>query len=45
VLTEYVEDTWSVHKEKFVLNWTNKVLHFGNTTNCMVESAHSAMKE
>ncbi|KAL2896106.1 Protein FAR1-RELATED SEQUENCE 5 [Bienertia sinuspersici] len=41
----YVRDTWIVHKEKFVRAWTNKVLHFGNTTNCRVESAHASLKE
>ncbi|KAL2902295.1 Protein FAR1-RELATED SEQUENCE 5 [Bienertia sinuspersici] len=41
----YVRDTWIVHKEKFVRAWTNKVFHFGNTTNCRVESAHASLKE
>ena len=44
-VTEYVENTWLVHKEKFVLVWTNHVLHFGNTTTCWVESAHASLKQ
>src|ERR1044072_752754 len=30
--TSYVSTTWLVHKEKFVKAWTNRVMHFGNTT-------------
>ncbi|XP_021727080.1 uncharacterized protein LOC110694170 isoform X6 [Chenopodium quinoa] len=41
---QYVQRTWLCHKEKFVKFWTNQVLHFGNTTNCRVESQHSAVK-
>ncbi|XP_021763625.1 protein FAR1-RELATED SEQUENCE 5-like [Chenopodium quinoa] len=41
---QYVKRTWLCHKEKFVKFWTNQVLHFGNTTNCRVESQHSAVK-
>ncbi|KAL2897163.1 hypothetical protein RDABS01_038946 [Bienertia sinuspersici] len=37
--------TWIVHKEKLVRAWMNKVLHFGNMTNCRVESAHASLKE
>lgn len=41
----YVEETWLIHKEMFVDAWTNKVLHFGNTTTCRVESAHAMLKQ
>ncbi|XP_021757144.1 uncharacterized protein LOC110722185 [Chenopodium quinoa] len=41
---QYVEGTWLCHKIKFVTYWTNQILHFGNTTNCRVESQHSAVK-
>ncbi|XP_021762236.1 uncharacterized protein LOC110727010 [Chenopodium quinoa] len=40
----YVERTWLCHKIKFVTFWTNQVLHIGNTSNCRVESQHSAAK-
>jgi hypothetical protein len=43
-LMEYVERTWLVHKQKFVLRWTNNVRHFGNITTNRVESQHSVMK-
>ncbi|KAH1226067.1 PKS-NRPS hybrid synthetase [Glycine max] len=30
---DYVNDTWIIpHKEKFITEWTNKVMHLGNTT-------------
>ncbi|KAL5123967.1 Protein FAR1-RELATED SEQUENCE 6 [Glycine soja] len=42
---DYVNDTWIIpHKEKFITAWTNKVMHLGNTTTNMVESAHWALK-
>ncbi|XP_021755522.1 uncharacterized protein LOC110720793 [Chenopodium quinoa] len=40
----YGERTWLCHKIKFVTFWTNQVLHFGNTSNCRIESQHSAVK-
>ncbi|XP_050233242.1 PKS-NRPS hybrid synthetase cheA-like [Mercurialis annua] len=44
-LIQYIEGTWLVHREKFVSYWTNLVLHFGNTTTCRVESAHTQLKQ
>ncbi|KAH1193807.1 hypothetical protein GmHk_19G054763 [Glycine max] len=42
---DYVNDTWIIpHKEKFITAWTNKVMHLGNTTTNMVESAHWVLK-
>ncbi|XP_021762658.1 uncharacterized protein LOC110727404 [Chenopodium quinoa] len=41
---DYVVDTWLIHKEKFVMFWTNQLLHFGNVNNCRVESQHSTLK-
>jgi len=30
---DYVNDTWIIPlKEKFIIAWTNKVMHLGNTT-------------
>ncbi|XP_065854893.1 uncharacterized protein [Euphorbia lathyris] len=44
-VVSYVQDTWLVHKEKFVVAWTKNVLHFGNTTSCRVESEHAGLKQ
>ncbi|KAH1233734.1 putative protein FAR1-RELATED SEQUENCE 10 [Glycine max] len=45
MFTDYVCETWIVpHKEKFILAWTNKVMHLGNTTTNRVESAHWSLK-
>ncbi|OMO51093.1 hypothetical protein CCACVL1_30010 [Corchorus capsularis] len=41
----YIDETWLVHKEKFVHAWTNRMRHLGNTTTCRVESAHSMIKQ
>ncbi|KAL5124814.1 Protein FAR1-RELATED SEQUENCE 5 [Glycine soja] len=42
---DYVCETWIVpHKEKFILAWTNKLMHLGNTTTNRVESAHWSLK-
>ncbi|KAL5131696.1 hypothetical protein HKD37_12G034517 [Glycine soja] len=42
---DYVCQTWVIpHKERFVKAWTNKVMHLGNTTTNMVESAHWSLK-
>jgi len=33
MFVDYVNEIWIIpHKEKFVTAWTNKVMHFGNTT-------------
>ncbi|KAH1203730.1 Protein FAR1-RELATED SEQUENCE 5 [Glycine max] len=45
MFVDYVKETWIIpYKEKFVTAWTNKVMHLGNTTTNMVESAHWALK-
>ncbi|XP_056697860.1 uncharacterized protein [Spinacia oleracea] len=42
---DYVHKTWLTHhRQKFVLAWTNEVLHFGNIMTCRVESQHSVVK-
>ena len=42
----YVESTiLKPLKEKIVKAWTDRVMHFGNTTTNMVESAHGTLKE
>ncbi|KAK1386486.1 hypothetical protein POM88_014664 [Heracleum sosnowskyi] len=43
-LLKYVQTTWLIHARKFVHAYTNKVLHFGNRTTNMVESAHNSLK-
>ncbi|KAK9098888.1 hypothetical protein Syun_025933 [Stephania yunnanensis] len=44
-LTEYLDNTWlKNYKEKFVSAWTNRLMHFGETTTQRVESAHSTLK-
>lgn len=43
-LIEYIKDTWLIYKEKFVSVWTQKTMHFGNTSTNRVESAHSMLK-
>ncbi|XP_073219693.1 uncharacterized protein [Cicer arietinum] len=41
IFNDYVHDQWLIpHKERFVEAWTNRVMHFGNTTTQRVESAH-----
>ena len=33
MFVDYVNETWIIpHKEKFVIAWTNKVMHLGNIT-------------
>ncbi|KAL5141075.1 putative protein FAR1-RELATED SEQUENCE 10 [Glycine soja] len=45
MFVDYVCETWIVpHKQKFILAWTNKVMHLGNTTTNRVESAHWSLK-
>ncbi|XP_074318244.1 uncharacterized protein LOC141655044 [Silene latifolia] len=43
-MEDYVRTTWGQHAGKFVLCYTNEVLHFGNTATSRVESAHSLLK-
>ncbi|XP_012842287.1 PREDICTED: uncharacterized protein LOC105962517 [Erythranthe guttata] len=43
-LITYINETWLIYKEIFVKCRTNNIVHFGNTTTNMVESAHRATK-
>ncbi|XP_052735587.1 uncharacterized protein LOC128197563 [Vigna angularis] len=46
LLFEYVNNTWIIpYNTYFVKAWTNKVMHLGNTTTNMVESAHWNLKK
>lgn len=40
----YLSDTWLTHKEKFVMVWTGKCLHRGNTSTFAVEGMHATLK-
>nr|XP_004506520.1 uncharacterized protein LOC101493240 [Cicer arietinum] len=45
IFYDYVHEQWLIpHKERFVEAWTNRVMHFGNTTTQRVESAHWSLK-
>ncbi|XP_027192409.2 uncharacterized protein [Cicer arietinum] len=45
IFYHYVHEQWLIpHKERFVEAWTNRVMHFGNTTTQRVESAHWSLK-
>lgn len=43
-ITAYLSMTWIVHKGKFVLAWTKRVLHFGHLVTSRVEGNHSMVK-
>ena len=39
MVVDYMKQTWLIpHKERFVVVWTNKVMHLGNTTTNRYES-------
>ncbi|XP_073225757.1 PKS-NRPS hybrid synthetase cheA-like [Cicer arietinum] len=45
IFNDYKHDQWLIpHKERFVETWTNRVMHFGNTTTQRVESVHWSLK-
>ncbi|XP_004505794.1 uncharacterized protein [Cicer arietinum] len=45
IFYDYVHEQWLIpHKERFIEAWTNRVMHFGNTTTQRVESAHWSLK-
>ncbi|XP_073223429.1 uncharacterized protein [Cicer arietinum] len=45
IFNDNVHDKWLIpHKERFVEAWTNRVIHFGNTTTQRVQSAHWSLK-
>ncbi|KAI3873903.1 hypothetical protein MKW98_001552 [Papaver atlanticum] len=41
---KYLRDAWLIQKEKFVLAWTNKIKHLGNTTT-KAESEHEKLRK
>ncbi|GAU37897.1 hypothetical protein TSUD_163340 [Trifolium subterraneum] len=45
IFLEYVKNIWLIpHKEKFVLAWTDRVMHLGNTTTNRVRSIRGTWK-
>ncbi|XP_074297175.1 uncharacterized protein LOC141627868 [Silene latifolia] len=43
-MSDYIQRAWGEHAGKFILCYTNEVLHLGNTATSRVESAHSLLK-
>ncbi|XP_026395487.1 uncharacterized protein LOC113290157 isoform X2 [Papaver somniferum] len=41
----YIRDTWMVHKESFILAWTQKIKHFGYTEITTDESEHDHLRK
>ncbi|KAL0225495.1 hypothetical protein RCL1_003407 [Eukaryota sp. TZLM3-RCL] len=44
-LAMYIQNTWFVHKEKFVHYFLGEVRHYGTSTTSRVESAHALLKK
>lgn len=40
----YLQDTWLIHKKKFVTAWIDHFFHLGNTTTSRIEGAHAVLK-
>ena len=40
----YLDETWLIHREKFVVAWSRQWLHLGNAATSRVEGAHAALK-
>jgi hypothetical protein len=41
----YVKETWLIHKEKFIVAWTQQYLHLGNSATSRVEGSHAFLKK
>lgn len=41
----YVKETWLIYKEKFVVAWTQRYLHLGNSATSRVEGSHAFLKK
>ena len=41
----YVKETWLIHKEKFIVAWTQQYLHLGNSATSRVEGSHGFLKK
>ncbi|KAI3993276.1 hypothetical protein MKX01_010019 [Papaver californicum] len=42
---KYIRDTWIVHKESFILSWTQKIKHFGYNKVTTDESEHEQLRK
>ncbi|KAM1104236.1 hypothetical protein TB1_012067 [Malus domestica] len=44
-MLQYVINTWlNPYKERFVVAWIDKFMHFGNTTSNRAKSSHAKLK-
>ena len=41
----YIKETWLIHKEKFIVAWTQQYLHLGNSATSRVEGSHAFLKK
>lgn len=41
---KYLKEAWLPYKERFVVAWTEQLLHFGNTSTKRAEGAHARLK-
>lgn len=41
----YVKEIWLIHKEKFIVAWTQQCLHLGNSATSRVEGSHALLKK
>ena len=39
-----VKETWLIHKEKFIVVWTQQYLHLGNSATKRVEGSHAFLE-
>lgn len=42
---QYIKETWLIHKEKFIVAWTQQYLHLGNSATSRVEGSHAFLKK
>lgn len=43
--TKYINNTWLIHKERFVHAWTGKYTHFRSHFSSRAEGAHAKLKQ
>lgn len=43
-MVDYLKSTWLIHKEKIVVVWTKRFMHFGNAATSRAEGAHAILK-
>jgi hypothetical protein len=44
IVVDYLEKTWLIYKERFVLAWTKEILHLNNLVTSRVEGKHAVLK-